>query len=310
VLDSAGLLALDERPGTLCVAGGGYIGLELGIAFAKLGTKVTIVEVLPALLPELDRDLAREVERSLKALGVELVLGARLAGVDDDTVAIATVGGVERRTQADRVLVAAGRRPNTDGLGLGEIGIEPGVDGLIDVDDARIAAPRVAAIGDVTAGPALAHKATAEAQVAVRALAGRPAEFAPQAIPVVMFTDPEIATAGMTAADAREEGIEVVAETFATGALGRTATLGRRDGFVRLVAERDGGTVLGAQIAGPHASELIAEATLAIEMGATLEDVALTIHAHPTLAEGLAEAAELALGRPVHVVRRTAAPVT
>ena len=310
VVDSAGLLALEELPQTLCVAGGGYVGLELGIAFAKLGTKVTIVEALPELLPDLDRDLARLVERSLKQLGVDLMLGARLTGADDETVVVAAVSGEERRIPAERVVVAIGRRPNSDGLGLGELRITPTGGGLIPVDGARIAAPHVAALGDVTAGPALAHKATAEAQVAVRALSGQPAAFAPQAIPVVMFTDPEIATAGLTATSARAEGLDVVAETFPTGTLGRPATLGRRDGIARLVAERDGGAVIGAQIAGPHASELIAEATLAIEMGATLEDLALTIHAHPTLAEGIAEAAELALGHPVHVVRRRAAAAT
>ena len=300
VLDSAGLLALDERPASLCVVGGGYVGLELGTAFAKLGTRVTVVEARDRLGAAFEPDVMAVVERSLRALGVTVLPASQVVGVDDGHVVVRARDGSERRVEAELVGVTAGRRPNTEGLGLETLGVELRPDGRIGVDATCRAAPHVAAVGDVTPGPALAHKATAEAVVAAEVLSGRPAVFAPEAIPVAMFTDPEVAVTGLTAEQAGARG-PVVARCFPVAALGRAASLGARAGFVRLVARADDGALLGAQLVGPHASELIAEATLAVEMGATLTDLAMTIHAHPTLSEGLKEAAQLGLGQPIHV---------
>jgi dihydrolipoamide dehydrogenase len=297
VLDSGGLLALEALPESLCIVGAGYIGLELGIAFAKLGVSVTIVEALDRLLGGIDRDLSRIVAKTLERLGVETLLGASVTGVDDTHVVVRTAEGQERRLAAERVGVAVGRNANTDGLGLDLLGASLDDHGLVRVDADRRAERHLAAIGDITAGPALAHKASAEAAVAAAALSGQVAAFTPQAVPIVMFTDPEVATTGLTVSEAEAEGLDALAGTFPMSALGRAATLHRTEGFVRLVADRANGVVIGAQVVGVHASELIAEATLAIEMGATLEDLALTIHAHPTLAEGFGEAAELALGQ-------------
>ena len=199
------------------------------------------------------------------------------------------------------MVVAVGRVPNTDQIGLDAAGISVDERGLIPVGADRRATRHIAAIGDIVSGPALAHKATAEAAVAVEALCGHPAAFAPTTIPAVVFCDPEIASAGVTVDEARAAGIDVDAVTIPMGASGRAATMDARDGFLQLVWERTTQTVIGVHIAGAHASELIAEGVLAIEMAATLEDIAGSIHAHPTLGEQLGEAAHLALGRPIHV---------
>lgn len=301
ILDSAGLLALDTLPASVCVIGGGYIGLELGTALAKLGTKVTVVEAMERVAVAYEADVSRVVMRSLERLGVELLLGAVVTGVDDSHVVVRTASGEEHRVAAERVVVAVGRDPNTDGLGLERLGVALDDRGLVRVSDSLIAESHVAAIGDIVAGPALAHKATAEAAVAVGALGGQRVAFTPRAIPVVMFTDPEVATTGLTAAEAESDGMDVLTGAFPFAALGRAATLDRTEGFVRIVTERGEGAIVGVQIVGAQASELIAEATLAVEMGVTLEDLALTIHAHPTLSEGLSEVAKLTLGHPVHV---------
>ncbi|MBX5469383.1 MAG: dihydrolipoyl dehydrogenase [Thermoleophilaceae bacterium] len=301
VLDSTGALALDAVPASVAVVGAGYIGLELGTALAKLGASVTIVEALDRILPTVDAALAAPVERRLRGLGIELCLGALARELGDRELVLETPDG-ERRVPAERVVVAVGRRPNTDDLGLPEAGVQVGPDGLIPVGPDRRATERVAAIGDVVAGPALAHKAMREGIVAAEALSGEPAEFDPAAIPAVVFSDPEIATAGLTEAEARAEGLDVQVSTFPWAASGRARTLGERDGFVRLVADRASDRIVGVHAVGPHASELVAEGTLAIEMVASPDDVAGTIHAHPTLSEALGEAAEVLAGRPLHVV--------
>ena len=202
---------------------------------------------------------------------------------------------------ADTVVIAVGRMPNGDDLGLDAAGLETGAGGLLAVAADRRLAPHIAAIGDLTPGPALAHKATAEAAVAVEALSGKRAAFAPAAIPAVVFSDPEIATAGLTAAEAADQGMETQVATVPLSVSGRAATLGAGRGFAQIVADKADGTVVGVHLTGPHASELIGEGVLAIEMGATLEDLALAIHAHPTLSEQWGEAADLALGRPLHM---------
>ncbi|MDP6351059.1 MAG: dihydrolipoyl dehydrogenase [Alphaproteobacteria bacterium] len=300
VLDSTGALAMAAIPKRLAIVGAGYIGLEIGTAFAKLGSQVTMIEVEDRILPAMDPQIARPVARNLDRLGIKVLLGARALGHAKGKIAIA-VGGTERMVAADTVVIAVGRMPNGDDLGLDAAGLETGAGGLLAVAADRRLAPHIAAIGDLTPGPALAHKATAEAAVAVEALSGKRAAFAPAAIPAVVFSDPEIATAGLTAAEAADQGMETQVATVPLSVSGRAATLGAGRGFAQIVADKADGTVVGVHLTGPHASELIGEGVLAIEMGATLEDLALAIHAHPTLSEQWGEAADLALGRPLHM---------
>lgn len=298
VLSSTDVLALSELPGSVAVVGAGYIGLELGTALAKLGVRVTVIEALDRILPGFDSDLTRPVQRRLEALGVELRLGSRVRAFEGEEVLLDEQEG-EGRIEAERLLVAVGRRPNTDELGLEALGIslEPG--GTIAVDDSMRASDTVAAIGDVTAGPALAHRASAQAIVAAEALCGLPAVFAPLSVPEVVFTDPELAAVGMTATQARAAGLEVDELKLPASANGRAATLAATDGLTKVVLERSNGRVAGVQIAGPHASELAAGAGLAVEMMATAEDVLATIHPHPTLSEGMHSALEPARRTPV-----------
>jgi dihydrolipoamide dehydrogenase len=302
VLDSTGALALTEVPESVAVVGAGYIGLELGTALAKLGARVTVVEALGRVLPTVERSLTAPVLRRLGALGVDVRVDATARALDGDALVITGHDG-EDRVEAERVIVAVGRIPNTDDLGLAEAGVAVGPDGLIEVGEDLRAADRIAAVGDVVAGPALAHKATAEAAVAAEALSGRPAAFDAQAIPIVIFTDPEIGSVGLSEAQAREAGLEPVVADFPLAASGRAGTLRAREGFTRIVADAATDRVVGVHVVGPHASELVAGGALAIELMAAPGDLAATIHPHPTLSEGLREAAELMLGQPLHVAR-------
>jgi dihydrolipoamide dehydrogenase len=307
VLDSTAALALSEVPASVAVVGAGYIGLELGTALAKLGARVTVVEALDRVLPTIDAALTRPVLRRLSELGVDLRLASTAERLDGERLVVRDAEG-EHGVPAERVVVAVGRAPNTDDLGLAAAGVAVGPDGLIAVGEDRRAGPRIAAIGDVVAGPALAHKASAEGVVAAEALSGRPAAFDPTAIPVVIFTDPEIGTVGLTEAEAEAQGMEVRTATFPLAASGRAATLGATDGFTRLVVDGATDRVVGVHVVGPHASELVAGATLAIELMASPEDLAGTIHPHPTLSESLHEAAELVLGHPIHVATGRTTP--
>jgi dihydrolipoamide dehydrogenase len=328
VLDSTAALALRRVPRRLTVVGGGYIGVELGGAFAKLGAEVTIVELADQLLPGMPTGLARVLERALRGREVTVRLGTKVLGIDGDDLVIEgpagearlPMGANGRERTAGRdggaddgvVVVAAGRRPNTDSLGLAGAGIPLDAHGRVVVAADRRAAPDVFAIGDIPPGPALAHKATAEAEVAIAAAGGRRAAFDPAAIPAVVFSDPQVATVGLTAEQATEIGADTTSFRFPLSASGRALALARPEGYVEIVAERSdhsaagGGTVLGVHMVGAGVAELAAEAALALEMGATVEDVALTIAPHPTLSEALAEAAMGALGRPLHVRRRSA----
>jgi len=289
VLDSTGALAVDHLPETLAVVGAGYIGLELGMAFARLGTRVTVVEALPRVLPSIPERLTRPVVRALADLGVDLRLHARARGLDGGDLVVEGPDG-SSRFPAERVVVAVGRRPNTDALGLDRAGIPVGADGLIPVDPQRRATRSAFAVGDVTAGPALAHKASAEGRVAAEALCGMAAAFEPAAIPQVVFTRPEIATTGLTEDDARAAGLDPETRTVPLAASGRAATLGARDGLAQVVVDRATDRVVGVHVVGPHASELIAEGVLAIELLAAPEDLRATIHPHPTLSELLHDA--------------------
>ena len=300
ILDSTAALDLDTLPKTLAVVGAGYVGLEIGTALAKFGVQVSIIEAEPGILPTMDRPLVRPVERRLKQLGVEVLLGAKARGFEHGELVVADAEG-ERKVPAELVIVAVGRRANSDDLGLQSAGIEADGLGLLRVAADRRLAPHIAAIGDLTPGPALAHKAIAEAVVAVDALGGKRAAFQPLAIPAVVFSDPEVATAGLTAADAAAAGIDAEATNLPLAASGRAATLNARTGFLQVVVDKANGAIVGVHVVGPHASELIAEGVVAIELGATVEDLALSIHPHPTLSEQFGEAAHLAQGQPIHV---------
>ena len=301
VLDSTGALALSAVPASVAVVGAGYIGLELGTALAKLGARVTVIEALDRILPTVEASLTAPVLRRLRALGVDVRLRTTAQRLEGEGLVVAGPDGEEERVEAERVIVAVGRVPNTDELGLAAAGVAVGSEGLIEVGEDMRATERIAAVGDVVSGPALAHKATAEAAVAAEALSGRPAAFDARAIPIVIFTDPEVASVGLGEAEARDAGLDPVVATFPLAASGRAGTLGARDGFTRIVADAGTDRVIGVHVVGPHASELVAGGALAIELMAAPGDVAATIHPHPTLSEGLREAAELLLGHPLHV---------
>jgi dihydrolipoamide dehydrogenase len=307
VWDSTGALALSAIPGRLLVVGGGYIGLELGSVYAALGSAVTVVELLDGLLPGVDRDLVAPLARRLGTRFERILLGTKLTAVreEEDGLTVELAGnGAPPRLRIDQMLVAVGRRPVTDDLGLEHTRAARDARGFVVVDaQRRTADPRVFAIGDAAGEPMLAHKAIAEGLVAAEAAAGRPAAFEPRAIPAVVFTDPEVAWCGLMEADARARGVDVRVVGVPWSASGRAVAMGRPDGFTKLVFERASGRLLGAGLVGPHAGDLLAEGTLAVEMGAVAEDLAGTIHAHPTLSETLGEAAELFLGRPVHLPR-------
>ncbi|MGC5323933.1 dihydrolipoyl dehydrogenase [Brevibacillus sp. SYSU BS000544] len=307
VLSSTEALNLTEIPKSMVVIGGGYIGIELGSVYARFGTKVTVLEGSDQILPGFEAEMTRLVERKLKKNDVEIHTKALAQGMEekaDGVVVTAEVKGEVKSFEAEYVLVTVGRRPNTDELGLRDIGMELTDRGYVIVDkQGRTNIPNVYAIGDIVAGPALAHKASYEGKVAAEVIAGHPAEVDYKAIPAVVFSDPEIASVGISEREAKEQGLNYVAGRFPFAANGRALSVNEGEGFVKLIAEKDTGIVLGAQIVGPDASNIIAEIALAIEMGATLEDIELTIHAHPTLAEVTMEAAELALGRPIHVMK-------
>lgn len=306
ILSSTEALALSEVPERLVVIGGGYIGVELGQTYAKFGSRVTIIEGTDSILPTFDPSLSRLVLRNMKKCGVDVHTNAfaQTASQDDNEVTLTfTSGGAEQSITADYVLVTVGRRPNTEELGLEAAGVRLLEGGLIEVDaQCRTSAPRIYAIGDVVPGPALAHKASYEGKVAAEVIAGLPSVVDYRCIPSVVFSDPEIATVGLTEEEAKARYGDVAVGRFNYGANGRAVALNADAGFVKLVADKSTGVLAGAQVIGMEASNLIAELGLAIEMGATLEDVALTIHAHPTLGEMVMEAAEVALGRPIHVV--------
>jgi dihydrolipoamide dehydrogenase len=304
---SAEALQLPEIPERLLVVGGGYIGLELGQVYAGLGSKVTVVEAYPHLLPGADHDLVEVVVNHCREHCFEaLLLESRVLAVEKSAAGFtATIEhrGETRTGEYNQVLVAVGRRPNTDTIGLEHTKVVPDQRGFIAVSpEGRTVEPRIYAIGDVTPGPMLAHKASREGKVVAEVIAEHRAAFDNRAIPAVVYTDPEIAWAGLTEREAKAEGIRVKVGKFPLRALGRARTLGRTEGFVKVISDPVSGFVLGVAMVAPHASELIAEATLALELGASLEDLLVTIHPHPTLSEAIMEAAEIAAGTPVHVL--------
>jgi len=293
IMDSTSALALADIPETLLVIGGGYIGIELGQAYAVLGSKVSVVEMLPNLLAGVDADLAKPLAKRLEGQFEEIRLGTKVSSMEETADGIAVVFDGGETVTYSKVLVAVGRRTNFGGLGLDNTTVKIGDDGFVEVDgQRRTTEQNVFAVGDVAGQPMLAHKATHEGYVAAEAAAGKKVVFEPAAIPAVVFTDPEIAWCGLTESEARERGIKVKVARFPWSACGRAATLGRSDGATKILFDPETELVVGVGIVGHGAGELIGEAVLAIEMGAVVEDLALTIHPHPTLSETIMEAAE------------------
>jgi dihydrolipoamide dehydrogenase len=318
MMDSTSGLELPDVPKSLLVIGGGYIGLELGSVYATLGSKVSVVEMTPGLLPGADRDLVNVLEKRLKKLFAAIILNTKVVKVAEEGAGIRVTfegdpeeprsgvpgDGAQKEQVFDRVLVAVGRRPNSKIPGLETTAVKVDAKGFIETDPQRRTAERtIFAIGDVAGEPMLAHKASHEARVAVEAIAGHKAVFEPQAIPAVVFTDPEIAWCGLTESQAQADGIEAEVAKFPWGALSRAITVDRPEGLTKLVLEPKTGRILGVGIAGSGAGELIAEGALAIEMGATAEDMKLVIHPHPTLSESVMESAEVFFGQSTHVYK-------
>lgn len=308
VMDSTGALKLQDVPEKLLVVGGGYIGLEMGSVYAALGSEVTVVEMSPGLLPGADRDLVTPLQKRLKEHFAAIHTNTKVASLtasDAGIVAALEGEGVDPEMTFDRVLISIGRRPNSANCGLENTGVEIDERGFIKVDrNMRTADPKLMAIGDIAGEPMLAHKATREARIAVETLLGEPVVFDNIAIPAVVFTDPEVAWAGITETEAKAQGIEHTAHRFPWAASGRAQTLARTEGVTKIIVEPKHGRVLGIGICGAGAGEMIAEAVVAIEMGATARDLADSIHAHPTLSETVMEAAESVLGQPTHFYRK------
>ncbi|MDP9811423.1 dihydrolipoamide dehydrogenase [Rhizobium tibeticum] len=303
VISSTEALSLGEVPTRLVVVGGGYIGLELGTAFAKLGSEVTVVEAMQQILPQYDADLVRPVARRLDDLGIRVLTGAKATSLSDDGngLVVETSDGQQQLLPADRVLVTVGRRPRSEGSGIEGLDLDRSGPYLRIDDRCRTSMRGVYAIGDVTGEPMLAHRAMAQGEMVAEIVAGRKRAWDKRCIPAICFTDPEIVTAGLSPDEARAQGYAIRVGQFPFSANGRAMTMLSEEGFVRVVARADTNLVLGLQAVGVGVSELSAGFALAIEMGARLEDLAGTIHAHPTRSEALQEAALKALGHALHV---------
>ncbi len=307
VMDSTSALDLADVPESLLVVGGGYIGLEMGTVYAELGSKVSVVELTDTLLPGADRDLVKPLQQRLEKLFTAIHLRTKVVKIEDTGKAVKVhfdgPDGPSTRDYA-RVLVAVGRRPNADGIGLENTKVQVSAKGFVEVDgQQRTADPHIMAIGDVCGEPMLAHRASHQGKVAVEALHGEPALFAPRAIPAVVFTDPEIAWAGLTEQEATTNGRAVEISRYPWAASGRAHALGRIDGLTKILVDPETDTVLGVGIAGPGAGELIAEGVLAIEMGCSARDLMESIHPHPTLSETVAFSAENYFGLATEIYR-------
>lgn len=308
ILNSSAALDLPAIPKSLLVIGGGYIGLELGSVYSALGTKVSVVEMLSGLLPGADRDLVIHLSKKLEKSFDKIMLESKVVEMKEEAdglqVKIQNKNGEITEQKYDYVLMSIGRKPDTSGLGLENTQVKVNQRGWIIVNEQlRTHDPNIFAIGDIVGEPMLAHKASHEGRVAVEVIAGHKAAFDPKAIPAVVFTDPEIAWAGLTETQAREKEIKYEVAKFPWSASGRATTLGRLDGVTKILVEPETQRILGIGICGPGAGELIAEGVLAIEMGANLTDIKLTIHPHPTLSETVMEAAEVFFGQSTHLYR-------
>jgi dihydrolipoamide dehydrogenase len=307
VMDSTAALLLPDVPKSLLVIGGGYIGLEIGSVYAALGSKVTVVEALDRVLATADPDLVAPLEKKLRTEFAAIYASTKVASLEakKEGVVVTLEGkDVPGSLTFDRVLVSVGRRPNFANLGLEKAGVKQDERGFVTVDrHRRTNVPHIQAIGDVAGEPGLAHKATAEARVAVDVLLGEPAEWSPRAIPAVIFTDPEIAWAGLTQKEAEAQNVPHEVLKFPWAASGRAVSIARMEGLTKMLVEPESKRVLGLGIVGAGAGEMIAEGVLAIEMGAVARDVMESIHPHPTLSETIMESAELAYGAATHVAR-------
>ncbi len=310
VIDSTGALALDHVPQRMVVIGGGYIGLELGMVYAKFGTKVTVVEAMPRLLGTMDKDCVAVVERKLKKMGVEVMLNTKAKSWEDKgdraVLTVELADGKTATVDTDKILLSIGRRPNSENLGLDAAGVTVDKRGYVVADDhLRTNVGGIYVIGDLNGGMMLAHKATKEGEVVAEVIAGHKAAFDVRTIPAVVFTDPEIAVTGLTEDEAKAKGhTNLKVGKFPFAALGRALSVNDSEGFVKTIADAKTGEVLGVHIVGNGAGDLIAEPTLAIEMGAVVDDLRLTIHAHPTLSEGVMESAAAVYGEAIHIVNR------
>jgi dihydrolipoamide dehydrogenase len=315
ILDSTGALELTEIPKTLLCIGGGYIGLELGTFYAKVGTQVTVVEAGPNLLGGVDPDLSRVVTRKLEKMGVKIQTGTRIQSckIGKKNVEVTLQENGKNKTHSfDTVLVTIGRTPNSNDIGLDKAGVRTDAKGFITVDaQRRTNQPHIYAIGDIAGQPLLAHKGSKEGMVAAEAIAGKKTIYDVIAMPAVIFTDPEVATVGLTDSEAKAKGYTTTVGMFPFAANGRALSMTEPDGMVKMVGDAKTGRLLGVHIVGTEASNLISEAALALEMGAQVEDLALTVHPHPTLSETIMESAEATLGHAIHIFQKkssTASP--
>jgi len=318
VMDSTAALDLSDVPSSLLVIGGGYIGLELGTVYAALGSKVSVVEMLPGLLPGADRDLVLPLHKRVEKTFASILLNTTVASMQEEANGIrvtfqsqaSSAAAIETKQAAslqqvfDRVLVSVGRKPNSEIAGLDKTGVRLGARGFIQVNkQLQTGDPAIYAIGDVVGEPMLAHKASHEGRTAVEAIAGQRVAFEPNAIPAVVFTDPEVAWCGVTETQAQQQGREIKVAKFPWAASGRALTIDRTEGMTKLILDPQTERVLGVGIVGAGAGELIAEGVLAIEMGALAKDIALTVHPHPTLSETVMEAAEVFFGTATDIYR-------
>ena len=307
IMDSTSALEIEDVPKKLLVVGGGYIGLELGTVYHELGSEVSVVEMLPALLMGADRDLARILEKRLMAIFKDIKLNTKLTKIEETGNKLKVTfekDGETSQEEYDKLLVAIGRKPNTKNLALENTKIELTDRGFVKINPQRQSTdPSIYAIGDIAGDQMLAHKASHEGRVAVEAIAGEKVAFEPLAIPAVVFTDPEIAWCGITENEAKEQGLNVRVLKFPWGASGRAITLNRTDGLTKIIVDAENGRVLGVAIAGVGAGEMISEGVIAVEMGSVADDLKLSIHPHPTLSETVMESAESFLGQSTHIYR-------
>jgi dihydrolipoamide dehydrogenase len=299
-------------PPRLVVIGGGIIGLELGTVYAKLGSKVTVVEALPSILTGIDPEAIRLVQKGLRQRDVAVHVNARAKGFERKDGALVVGVEVDGKSQAipcDKILVAVGFRPNSDGVGLDKAGVKISPKGFVEVNERmQTSVPSIYCIGDLAGPPLLAHKASKEGEIAAEVIAGKKSMRDWVSMPSAIFTDPEVATVGLSEEEAKQQGYDPIVGKFAFAALGRAIAIDHTDGFVKVVGDRATKLMLGVTIVGPEAADLIAEAALALEMGAYLEDVALTVHAHPTLPEAFMEACKASLGEAIHALNRPERP--
>jgi dihydrolipoamide dehydrogenase len=308
VVNSTGALSLAKIPQRMLVIGGGYIGLELGTVYAALGSKVSLVEMMPAILPTVDKDVVSILQRRLEKSFESVMLNTKITRVNqtDDKVEVELEGGFgTKKDQFDQVLVAVGRRPNTAGLGLENTKVRLDERGFVLVDEQkRSSDPSIFAIGDITAGPMLAHKASHEGKVAAMVISGQKATFSPEVIPSVIYTDPEIAVCGLTENEAKAQGRKVLVSRFPWAASGRAVSMDSPEGLTKIIADAESERILGMEIVGSGAGDLISEGVVAIEMGARASDLESCIHPHPTLSETIMEAAEGIYNRSTHIYKR------